>query len=197
MTTRTKRGEIIMATKKNTAPVVEGPITAEIVAKSNARKPRAAKAAKAAAPAPTTLSEDEATALLDRAGENVALADLVKEVKKRKPSTAERGEDNKVVRTGRNLSGNQPFKAKLYYYDLEVKSTSDYVKAFNAAPNQVRLMMAYMEEEGITTPDDAMRGGEIAGGAINSGKLASKIDPAALFAYYRRVMETLGLRLAA
>jgi poly-D-alanine transfer protein DltD len=153
------------------------------------RKPRAKKV--------ETLTETEATALLDRAGENAALADIVKDVKKRKPSSAERGEDGKVVRTGRNLSGNQPFKAKLYYYDLSVKSTPDYDKAFQAAPNQVRLLLNYMADEGITTADDAMRGGEICGSAINSGKLASKIDPAALFAYYRRVMETLGLRLAA
>lgn len=155
-----------------------------------ARKPRAAKKVE-------QLTDEQATALLDRAGETTALADIVKDVKKRKPSSAERNEEGKVVRTGKNLSGNQPFKAKLYYYDLEVKSTADYAKAFAAAPNQVRLMMQHMEEEGITTPDDAMRGGEIAGSAINSGKLASKIEPAALFAYYRRVMETLGLRLAA
>lgn len=172
-----------MATKKQAAPTA---------AAKPARKPRAAKAAPA-----VQLNEAEANELLDRAGEDVDLATVVKETKKRRASAAERGEDGKVVRTGRNLSGNQPFKAKLYYYDLDVKSTADYVKAFNAAPNQVRLMMAYMEEEGITTSDDAMRGGEIAGGAINSGKLASKIEPAALFAYYRRVMETLGLRLAA
>jgi len=172
-----------MATKKQTAPTTE----------PKARAPRKTKAAAA----PVQLNEAEADALLDRAGENAALADIVKDVKKRKPSAAERGEDGKVVRTGRNLSGNQPFKAKLYYYDLSVKSTTDYDKAFQAAPNQVRLLLNYMADEGITTPDDAMRGGEICGGAINSGKLASKIDPAALFAYYRRVMETLGLRLAA
>lgn len=153
-----------------------------------ARKPRAKKV--------ETLTEDQATEILDRAGEEVDLATVVKETKKRRQSAAERGDDGKVVRTGRNLSGNQPFRAKLYYYDLDAKSTPDYAKAFNAAPNQVRLMMSYMEDEGITTADDAMRGGEICGGAINSGKLASKIEPAALFAYYRRVMETLGLTLA-
>lgn len=177
-----------MATKK-TAAVAE---TAAVEAAAKpARKPRAAKAA-----APVALTEAEADALLDRAGEEVDLATIVKETKKRKPSSAERGEDNKVLRTGKNLSGNQPFKAKLYYYDLEAKATPDYAKAFNAAPNQVRLIMAHMENEGITTADDAMRGGEICGSAINKGALASKIDPAALFAYYRRVMETLGLRLA-
>ena len=181
-----------MATKKQAAPKNEA-ISAETeVTTKPARKPRAKKVEAA----PEQLTEAEATELLDRAGENVALADIVKEVKKRKVSSAERDEEGKVLRTGKNLSGNQPFRGKNYYYDLDVKATVDYDKAFNAAPNQVRLIMRHMEEAGITTPEDAMRGGEIAGEAINSGKLISKIDPAALFAYYRRVMETLGLRLA-
>lgn len=185
----TKRGEINMATKKQIEDTAAR-LADEVIAKTKpARKPRAKKEV-------VELTEEEGTALLDAAGENADLAEIVKDVKKRKVSSAERGEDGKVLRTGKNLSGNQPFKAKLYYYDLDVKKTADYEKAFKAAPNQVRLMMSYMEEEGITTADDAMRGGEICGGAINSGKLASKIEPAALFAYYRRVMETLGLRLA-
>lgn len=186
----TKRGEINMATKKQIEDTAAR-LADEVIAKTKpTRKPRAKKVEV------ETLTEEEGQALLDRAGENAELVEIVKDVKKRKVSAAERGEDGKVLRTGKNLSGNQPFKAKLYYYDLDVKKTADYDKAFKAAPNQVRLMMAYMEEEGITTADDAMRGGEICGGAINSGKLASKIEPAALFAYYRRVMETLGLRLA-
>lgn len=181
-----------MATKKQTTTdAVIAAVKTAPKAKVE-RKPRAKKVEVA----PEQLTEAEATELLDRAGEEVDLATMVKEVKKRKPSAAERNEEGKVVRTGKNLSGNQPFRGKNYYYDLDVKATVDYDKAFNAAPMQVRLIMKYMEEEGITTPDDAIRGGEIAGGAINSGKLQSKIDPAALFAYYRRVMETLGLRLA-
>lgn len=191
MNIRCKTWRLIMATKKQAAPQP----AAEVTARKTARKPRKATIVTGAIE-PQQLTDDEANALLDRAGEEVALADIVKDVKKRKPSAAERGEDGKVLRTGKNLSGNQPFKAKLYYYDLEAKKTPDYDKAFNAAPNQVRLLMNYMADEGITTADDAMRGGEICGGAINSGKLASKIEPAALFAYYRRVMETLGLRLA-
>ena len=181
-----------MATKKQAAPKNEA-ISAETeVTTKPTRKPRAKKVE-----APVeTITEEEATAILDRAGEDVDLATVVKEVKKRKVSSAARDEEGKVKRTGVNLSGNQPFRGKNYYYDLDVKATIDYDKAFNAAPNQVRLIMRHMEEAGITTAEDAMRGGEIAGEAINSGKLVSKIDPAALFAYYRRVMETLGLRLA-
>lgn len=175
---------------KAQAAEIEQKLGNEAAAKP-ARKPRAKKEV-----APEQITDEEATAILDRAGENVDLATVVKETKKRKASAAERDEEGKVKRTGKNLSGNQPFRGKNYYYDLDVKATVDYDKAFNAAPMQVRLIMRYMEEEGITTADDALRGGEIAGGAINSGKLQSKIDPAALFAYYRRVMETLGLVLA-
>ena len=142
------------------------------------------------------ITEEQANAILDAAGTDVPLADVVKDVKRRKPSTKDRDEHGKVVRQGKNLSGNMPFRRKLYFFDLEQKAKPDYEKAFNAAPMQVRLIMKYMEEEGISTVDDAQIGAEIAGGAINSGKLNSKIDPAALFAYYRRVMETLGLRLA-
>lgn len=143
------------------------------------------------------ITETEATAILDAAAENPSdLRSIVKDVKKRKPSTRERGEEGKVIRKGRNLSGNMPFQAKLYFYDLEFAKGVEYDLAYNAAPMQVRLILKYMRETGITTADDAERGGEIAGGAINSKYLDSKIDPPALFAYYRRVMERLGLRLA-
>lgn len=162
------------------------------------RKPRAKKTDTPAVE-PQVISEEEANALLDAAAEGKDTTDLttiVKEVKRRKLSARERGEDGKVLRKGRNLSGNQPFQGKNYYYDLDFASGAKYDKAFQAAPMQVRLILKYMKETGITTPSDALRGGEIAGGAINTGYLQSKIEPAALFAYYRRVMERLGLRLA-
>lgn len=174
-----------MATKKTTP--VETPA-------ANTPAPKKTRAKKTAEAPPVQLTEEQANALLDGA---VDLVTVVKETKRRIQSRAERDEAGKVKRAGKNLSGNQPFRAKLYYYDLDVKETADYEKAFNAAPMQVRLIMRYMEENGISTPDDAERGSEIAGGAINSGLLKSKIDPAALFAYYRRVMERLGLTLAA
>lgn len=165
-------------------------------ATKRAEKP-VAKAARQSKPT-TEITAAEADALLDNAGEQSpkSLAETVALVKKRKPSAKPRDDDGRVLRKGHNLSGNQPFRRKPYYYDLDQKKAPDYDAAFNKAPMQVRLMLRYMEEQGITTPDDAMIGAEVAGGAINSGKLQSKIDPAALFAYYRRVMETLGLRLA-
>jgi hypothetical protein len=139
----------------------------------------------------------QADAILDAAAENPTdLRAVVKDVKKRKPSARPRDAAGKVERKGRNLSGNQPFARKYYYYDLDVKKKDGYEVAFQALPGQVRLLLKYMEAQGITTPDDALIGAEICGGAINSGSLQSKIDPAALFAYYRRVMETVGLRLS-
>lgn len=154
-------------------------------------------AKKTRAPRAKKITPAQADAILDAAAENtpVDLAAVVKDVKKRKPSSRERDEGGKVLRKGRNLSGNQPFRRKYYYYDLDVKKTPGYDVAFNAAPGQVRLLLKYMENNGITTSDDAMIGADICGGAINSGALQSKIEPAALFAYYRRVMERLGLRL--
>lgn len=153
------------------------------------RKPRTAKTA------PVQLTDAEATAMLD-AG-TTDLPTKVVEEKRRKKSSRERDEEGKVVRKGRNLSGNQPFRRKPYFYDLDAKTEDGYAVAFDRAPMQVRLILRYMENQGITTPDDAQIGADICGGAINSGALQSKIDPAALFAYYRRVMERLGLRLAA
>lgn len=146
-------------------------------------------AAEAPAPEAGILETIESEAVVEDA------AAVVKEVKRRKASSRERDEGGKVVRKGRNLSGNQPFRGKPYFYDLDVAEEIGEA-AYNAAPMQVRLILKYMREEGITTVDDAMRGGEIAGGAINGGYLQSKIEPAALFAYYRRLMERLGVRLA-
>ena len=177
-----------MATRsKKTAPVEAA---VEVAPVAPAKKTRAKKPVE---PPVEQLTEEQADALLDGA---VDLVTVVKETKRRVQSRAERDDSGKVKRAGKNLSGNQPFRAKLYFYDLDFKDTPDYDKAFNAAPMQVRLIMRYMEENGLTTADDAERGAEIAGGAINSGLLKSKIDPAALFAYYRRVMERLGLTLA-
>lgn len=135
-------------------------------------------------------------AIEEAAEKNVDLRTVVKDVKKRKPSSRPRDEVGKVLRKGRNLSGNQPFARKYYYYDLDQKKAEGYEIAFQALPGQVRLLLKYMEAEGITTSQDAVIGADICGGAINSGALQSKIDPAALFAYYRRVMETVGLTLA-
>lgn len=181
-----------MATKKNLT-IKDIANLEDVVELPKTKKPRAKKPA--AEKPVEQITPEQAEAMLD-AQSTAALVDVVKDTKRRKPSAAERDEAGKVKRAGKNLSGNQPFRAKHYYYDLDFKSTPDYDKAFNAAPMQVRLIMRYMEENGITTSEDAERGSEIAGGAINSGLLKSKIDPAALFAYYRRVMERLGLTLA-
>lgn len=178
-----------MATRKQ-HPAIKSVSSTNHETTEIAKAPRKSRAKKVEeAPVETGVLEHIEEMVTDKVTE-------VKEVKRRKPSARERGADGKVLRKGRNLSGNQPFQGKNYYYDLEVAEGEEYDKAFQAAPMQVRLILKYMAEEGITTPDDAVRGGEIAGGAIKQGYLQSKIDPPALFAYYRRVMERLGLTLA-
>lgn len=127
-------------------------------------------------------------------------AEIVKSAKRRLPSLNARGDDGKVIRSGRNLSGNVPFRAKLYYLDRAVADesrwTPEYRVAYGAAPAQVRLILKYMRDEGMVAPMYAARGEEIAGGAINRRYVVTKIEPAELFAYYRRVMDRLGLKLA-
>jgi Iap family predicted aminopeptidase len=123
--------------------------------------------------------------------------DHVKEITRRYPSMAQRGEDGKVIRQGRNLSGNQPFNRKYYYLNPAVANranwTVDYVEAFSSAPKQVRAMMNYMAEGQITSANTSQIGKHICDGAKESGLLVSKIDSDKLFAYYRRAMEALGL----
>jgi hypothetical protein len=129
----------------------------------------------------------------------VNLPDLIKEVKRRKPSTSQRDPDNlKVIRRGRNLSGNQPFARKYYGLAPEVMDessfTAEYQAALDAAPMQVRLILKYMRHAGIDQLNPE-QGGPIVQGAINKRFIVTKISPPSLFAYYRRVMERLGLRL--
>lgn len=177
-----------MATKKTTS-AADSIAAEKIVTEKAPRKSRAKKVE-------DTAPEAGILETIEQEGVAEDLTIVVKDVKRRKPSSRERGDDGKVVRKGRNLSGNQPFQHKHYFYDLDFAQGDVYDKAFQVAPMQVRLILKYMKETGITTNDDALIGADIAGGAINSGYLQSKIDPAALFAYYRRVMERLGLRLA-
>lgn len=129
-------------------------------------------------------------------GEFITKDQLVS-IKRRKPSTARRDAAGKVVRSGVNLSGNLPFKHKYYalkeeFADLEAAPAA-YREAIAAAPQQVQLLLKFMRAEGYVEGQGAGIGGEIAGLAISKGYLKTKIAPANLFAYYRRVMEALGL----
>jgi hypothetical protein len=110
-------------------------------------------------------------------------AETVVELKTRKLSINERNEDNKVIRKGKNLSGNQPFRKKIYAITSICPDT-----ALIAAPNQVQLIVRFMRDTKIEGT-----GGEIIEAAIAAGMLRTKIDPPVLFAYYRKLMENLGL----
>ena len=107
----------------------------------------------------------------------------IKEAKARRKSRHARGEDDKVIRKGKNLSGNTPFRRKIY----TVTSLAS-EEAIKAAPMQVQLILKYMTESKIRGT-----GAEIVSGAIAHGKLATKIESAVLFAYYRRLLERLGV----
>lgn len=118
-------------------------------------------------------------------------------IKRRKQSTARRDASGKIVRTGVNLSGNVPFRHKYYALRPEFvkvdKAPADYQEALKAAPMQVQLILKFMRENDYIVGNSAGIGADIAGQAINKGYLKTRIEPANLFAYYRRVMEALGL----
>lgn len=121
----------------------------------------------------------------------------LKKVVQRNPSLGARGLDGRIIRAGKNLSGNVPFKRKFYMLDASVSNestwTEQYKIAFNAAPKQVRHILKYMANAGLTSKDQSNTGPSIAEDAKVFGELKSVIDGDKLFAYYRRAMETLGL----
>lgn len=142
--------------------------------------------------------EDNADLGNEPEGEFINAEQLI-EIKRRHKSAHQRDENGKVIRHGRNLSGNLPYAKKFYFladgFMNLTKTSADYQAAFAAAPMQVQLLLKAMRELDIGE-DNAMTGGEIAGLAINQGYVKTKIDPANLFAYYRKVLEALGVRLA-
>ena len=109
--------------------------------------------------------------------------DAVKAAKARLPSTNSRDKEGKVIRLGKNLSGNQPFAKKTYEVTAEAPEI-----AVRAAPNQVQLILKYMKDTSARGT-----GAEIVEGAISAGYLRTKIEPAVLFAYYRKLLEKLGV----
>lgn len=90
-----------------------------------------------------------------------------------------------------NKSGNTPWRAKFYFVPAEVLDHPD----FSKAPNQVQLMLKAAIARGYTDAENSAQGAAIASAAVEAG-MSTKIDPAVLFAYYRRRMEALGLVFA-
>lgn len=127
-------------------------------------------------------------------------AETLKNIKRRTPSINDRDDNGNVIRAGRNLSGNAPFRKKFYFLseefsDLEAAS-EEYRDAVAAAPNQVKLILRYMREFDVTSAEEAMQGGHIVEDAKNRSYIQSKIPSPNLFAYYRRVLEALGVTQA-
>ena len=60
--------------------------------------------------APAPVAQPETMADAEEFFKASVTPEFVKEVKARKPSSAERGEDGKIRRSGKNLSGNVPFR---------------------------------------------------------------------------------------
>lgn len=122
------------------------------------------------------------------------------ELKRRRPSANERDDEGRVLRRGKNLSMNVPFRRKFYFLDpayADEKNWSDgYRQAVEAAPNQVKLILKFMRTYHITDVDTSEQGVTIVSLAIEAGMISTKIPPANLFAYYRRILEALGVRNA-
>lgn len=144
----------------------------------------------------TQTQDHEAIAQMEKTAESGASVDRVKNIVRRYPSLKPRDANGKIVRAGRNLSGNQPFAYKYYYLNPSLKDetqwTAGYREAFNAAPNQVKLILKSMARYHADKMNPGL-GANIVDTAKSSGTLASKIDSDRLFAYYRRALETLGV----
>lgn len=116
-----------------------------------------------------------------------AAPDAILDAKRRYPSEAARDATGKVIRVGKRLSGNQPFAHKFYFLSAMPDATT-----LAAAPPQAQLIVKAMSRFGITCGDSAMIGEEIVDTAKRGG-MATKSGSAELFAYYRRLLEKLGV----
>ena len=118
------------------------------------------------------------------------------DVKRKYPSERKRGPDGKIIRQGVNLSGNMPYRQKLYFIDPEVVGSDNWETAIKACPKQVRAIVETMVKYDVDSKENAKRGCEIVALAKEHGILETRIENGPLFAYYRRVMDTVGLRQA-
>lgn len=143
------------------------------------------------------VTEVEAIAEEEEDAENVeeipaADPEVVKDAKRKYPSTKPRDEHGRVIRKGVRFNLNVPYKEKLYYLSKAVSSRPGWDSALAAAPPQVRAIVKAMAAE-YDVPSKASRGSIIVDYAKASGYLTTSIGSAELFAYYRRVLERLGV----
>lgn len=89
---------------------------------------------------------------------------------------------------------NIPWRRKYYFLDVERYEANK--EELNKVAGQARLILKFMYENDFTGIDAAAQGETIAEAAIAKGYIKTPIEPKALFAYYRRVMEQYGLVFA-
>jgi hypothetical protein len=82
------------------------------------------------------------------------------------------------------------YRIKQYYLNLEMFKLSDISKC----PNQVKIILDEMSKN-FNKIESASQGKLIVDSAIANNSLKTVIDPAVLFAYYRKYMEQFGLTL--
>lgn len=94
------------------------------------------------------------------------------------------GAKTKVVRLGKNLSGNKPYWGIVYSVDRPIPDS-----VLKHEPQQVQLIVRYMQKTGIRA-----RGGDIVASAIKAGAIRTKMkDPRVLFGYYAKRIQALGV----
>jgi hypothetical protein len=125
----------------------------------------------------------------------VASKDVLVAMKRRSPSARPRSATGKVLRQGLNLSGNVPYQPKPYALAeaYATEPTGAYLAAVKAAPGQVQLILRCMRREGVVGADEAITGREIVELALTKGYLKTRIGPAALFSYYAKLLQALGV----
>lgn len=88
----------------------------------------------------------------------------------------------KVVRKGKNLSGNKPYHGIVYSVTKPVPA-----EQLKQEPQQVQLIVRFMEKTGIKA-----RGGDIVAAAVKAGALKTRMkDPRVLFGYYAKRINQL------
>jgi hypothetical protein len=117
--------------------------------------------------------------------------------KKNKDDTILTEEEKANKRKGRQQGSLRAGPWVRKYYSLNVELYDKSGEMLTKAPNQVKGMLKFMRENIEEIKESGgLQGGEIASRSINEGYIASKINPpAALFAYYRKLMESFGLIL--
>lgn len=84
------------------------------------------------------------------------------------------------------------WRIKEYWVDTAAYKAS--AEELKKAPNQVQIMVNHFAAT-YDKVDKAAQGKVMCQSAIDNAGLRTVIDPAVLFAYYRRTMEAFGLRL--